>query len=354
MTENFSSQSKKPRKKRGFFLMFFSKRNRASFYVRGRNRHLPSHCKISIRKRSSSIPPYWRNINPGQGVQTFKQLREWELVLTAKGFYYCINKFNGNEFIYVSPLEEKMARKEIEEFISENNKTDQKVQIIKKPIVSIIFIYLAMLVLWHALRTGGWEQAWSLPEHADWLALGALDSMRVRFYSEWYRASTALTLHSDFHHLLGNIFFGAIFLSILSRMLGPGKAIFLSIIGGVLGNCVIVLLRRHHFISIGFSTSLFACVGVLTAVMVRNGKGIKEALLPVGAALALLAMLGAEGRQTDYGAHIAGLLCGFFLGFFAQGTKTMLNERFEQIIALSLACFIPIASWAWVFILYDK
>ena len=37
-------------------------------------------------------------------------------------------------------------------------------------------------------------------------------------------------------------------------------------------------------------------------------------MLPVAAAAALLAMLGTEGDNTDYAAHLAGLGCGLLLG----------------------------------------
>src|ERR1700679_4026801 len=56
---------------------------------------------------------------------------------------------------------------------------------------------------------------------ADWLSRGALDSGAAR---EWWRALTALTLHLDQEHLLGNLLFGSVAGMAAGRLLGPGVA----------------------------------------------------------------------------------------------------------------------------------
>src|ERR1700722_14801434 len=56
---------------------------------------------------------------------------------------------------------------------------------------------------------------------ADWLSLGALDAGAAR---EWWRALTALTLHLDQEHLLGNLLFGVLAGIGAGRLPGPSAA----------------------------------------------------------------------------------------------------------------------------------
>ena len=57
----------------------------------------------------------------------------------------------------------------------------------------------------------------------DWLAAGRIDGLRLRDGEIW-RAFTALTLHLDIRHLLGNMGFGGLFGFFAGRLLGPGVA----------------------------------------------------------------------------------------------------------------------------------
>jgi rhomboid protease GluP len=58
---------------------------------------------------------------------------------------------------------------------------------------------------------------------ADWLDAGALRTQAVRSGEIW-RAVTALTLHFDVAHLLGNLGFGMFFGLLAGQLMGPGAA----------------------------------------------------------------------------------------------------------------------------------
>src|SRR5665213_2692795 len=73
----------------------------------------------------------------------------------------------------------------------------------------------------------------------DWLSLGALDPGAA---GEWWRALTALTLHLDQEHLLGNLLFGVFAGLAAGRLLGPGVA-WASILGaGAIANTMEILV----------------------------------------------------------------------------------------------------------------
>ncbi|MEJ2470656.1 MAG: rhomboid family intramembrane serine protease [Desulfuromonadales bacterium] len=152
----------------------------------------------------------------------------------------------------------------------------------------------------------------------DWKALGNAHAGKI-LAGEWWRLATALTLHADWQHLLGNLLIGGLFISRLCRDLRSGPAWLLMLATGILGNLANAWLQDPGHRAVGASTALFGAVGLLAAIsMVRyrhNLRPRRRWTLPVAAALGLLAMLGAGGDNTDLGAHLFGFLFGLPLGF---------------------------------------
>jgi len=155
----------------------------------------------------------------------------------------------------------------------------------------------------------------------DWKALGNAHAGKI-MAGQWWRLITALTLHADWQHLLGNLLIGGIFISRLCRDLRSGPAWLLLLAAGALGNLVNAWLQNPAHRAVGASTAIFGAVGILAAIsMVRYRHNLRRRrrwTLPVAAALGLLAMLGAGGENTDLGAHLFGFLFGLPLGFIAE------------------------------------
>jgi len=131
---------------------------------------------------------------------------------------------------------------------------------------------------------------------------------------EWWRSLTALTLHADLGHALGNALAGALFLSAVFRAFGPGVGGALTVAGGMLGNLGNAALRPAHHATIGASTAVFAALGLAAGHTIVRRRAARPLWVPVGAALALLAMLGTEGERVDLWAHALGLAAGLGLG----------------------------------------
>lgn len=151
----------------------------------------------------------------------------------------------------------------------------------------------------------------------EWFRRGAVDSTALLQNGEWWRLLTALTLHADPVHLLGNLVFGGLILHFLLRVYGVGLGLFLTIFCGALANYANVLAHGPGHHSVGFSTAVFAAVGLLAGSQLDRQRfgGI---ILPLGAGLSLLAMLGSEGVQTDLGAHLWGLAVGMLFGLLRR------------------------------------
>lgn len=302
-----------------------------------------------IRRRPNSLPPFWRNITGPYGIQSYMQRRDWKLVLSARGIPHILVLFRKREYIYVPPLLEQVARLEV---IGFDNEAYSPTRYEPLPAYSgsmAAALFLLPLLLWHALRSNLVPSPDFLPAPQLWLDAGILDSVLLRVRHQWYRLITALTLHADILHLTGNMVFGALFLSLAARLVGVGRAVWLALLGGIAGNALIVLLRPRAVLSLGFSTSVFAAVGITAGFVACARRDKRKAFLAVAAGAALLAMLGTEGENADYAAHIAGLGCGL-----ALGALEVLRQRhgfwaLPQWAAGIAALALPLAAWLWAF-----
>jgi membrane associated rhomboid family serine protease len=153
-----------------------------------------------------------------------------------------------------------------------------------------------------------------------WFEAGVAESARIAHGQVW-RAITALTLHADGEHLIGNVLVGGAFLWFASRRMGAGRAAFFTLVAATIGNIANALL---HYIqhqphgSIGASTAVFATVGLLVGTQVRSdaARGVRtfvEKAAPWVGGAALLGMLGASAK-SDLFAHLFGLLAGVLIG----------------------------------------
>ncbi|MDG4474747.1 rhomboid family intramembrane serine protease [Thiovibrio frasassiensis] len=197
--------------------------------------------------------------------------------------------------------------------------------------------------------TGAWES------HSHWFDIGALDRFRVLHDGQWWRLVTALTLHADSVHLLGNIFFGGVLVYSLCRHLGSGIAWFSVLCTGVLANGINVFFHDDLYRSIGFSTAVFGMVGILSGMRLRRIGGWQEMVLALGSAASLLALMGSSGERTDLGAHFWGVFVGLLVGMLLVA----LGLAGKRVLAPAGQWLLFVASLAmvfgcWLFALYPR
>jgi membrane associated rhomboid family serine protease len=152
---------------------------------------------------------------------------------------------------------------------------------------------------------------------SDWLAAGRVDGTLIRG-GEWWRTITALTLHADLRHLLGNLLFGIFFGVFAGRLLGSGVTWLVVVVAAALGNTANTLLLDSAHRSIGASTAVFATLGLLAGYVWRGRLMAQDRWStrwgPVVGGLALLMFTGTGDENTDIGAHLMGFVCGFAAG----------------------------------------
>lgn len=264
-------------------------------------------------------PPfrYWVPVSPPEGLDR-RRRRYWPLVLDALGLPRWISGTGQKTVLWVPCLTEKRSRAELADFEAEPERAMRRLPVLPEhPCSALSALLLVPVILLHLIKNGwrtlpGAFTALFPQTPSGWVDLFGMDTVRTRIFHEWHRAGTALFLHADAQHLTGNCVFAALFLWFLSRAAGPGWAMLVTVLGGMLGYCAEALLRTAPAVSIGFSTALFAAVGALSGLMSLRSRAL--AVPPLAAGAALLAMLGTEGENTDYMAHICGLACGTGLG----------------------------------------
>ncbi len=183
-----------------------------------------------------------------------------------------------------------------------------------------------------------------------WIELGNAHAGKI-MAGQWWRLVTALTLHADWQHLLGNMVIGGVFISRLCRDLRSGPAWLLLLAAGTLGNLINAWLQNPAHRAVGASTAIFGAVGLLAAIsMVRyrhNLRSRRRWTLPVAGALGLLAMLGAGGENTDLGAHLFGFLFGLPLGLGAELAIEHYGRPGKTLNVLMVLSVIVLVTGAW-------
>ncbi len=275
-------------------------------------------------------------------------LRDYSLVLSAVGIEHQVDRRHGA--ILVRREWGAAALAELRAYREENRDWPPPEQP-APPFVSTsawpTFFMLGGLAFVHAV-TGPW-QAGSL-----WFRAGAVSSPAILEQGEWQRLVTALTLHADQGHLVGNCVIGGAMVQLLCRTVGFGTAWLSLVLAAFLGNLLNIVLRAEPHYSVGFSTAVFAAIGIFCGrQLLGGGSLLRQLILPLGAGTGLLAMLGSGGEggahQTDLGAHLFGLLCGLggglllrTAGWDQQGKRSHLQAvLFAASLLLIVLCWLP-------------
>ncbi len=246
----------------------------------------------------------------------------WTLVLVALAIPHEVLDRSGSYLLLVAPADQKRA----EAALAANDRERQAEARQRVPAApdqgwSAAGLGTAVTLAAFYYVTGGRDSG----PRSGWFDQGAADASRI-VAGELERVVTALTLHADPMHLLGNALAGILLVGALGRWLGGGLACGLTLLSGALGNLIVAFAYRDNHISVGASTAIFGALGLLGGLQVvrglagRSGLGGRRWVLSVvGACLGVFAMLGvgAKDGRTDVMAHLAGLGAGLVVGLLA-------------------------------------
>lgn len=278
----------------------------------------------------------------------------WVLVLTSQNIRSHIVRDETGFVVHVPPADETHAIEAIQAWMEENRPRripiEAELTNTQRPIdFALAYGFaLALLAIHYGLVQTG--------EGAFARRIGSANAYAI-LDGELWRVLTALTLHKDFAHAIGNTLIGGFFLASLSGRIGAGVAIALALGSGALGNLADAIYYQTGHNSIGASTAVFGVVGLLCGLEAWRRERVslpwRGAWVPLGAGVALLAMLGSGGEDVDYGAHILGMLAGMGLGYVAAPRLSPHPPgRGIQILSGFSALALLGASWlcAWTFV----
>lgn len=277
-----------------------------------------------------------------------RRLRSWVLVLEARGFLFRTQRQGFGWQLLVPAERHEAACEELRRFEAENRNwppplppasafADNRLTTIS---------VLLLLATFHNLTRLDLDLLGHRP--VDWLALGNAHAELI-LAGQWWRTVTALTLHSGWLHLLGNLTLGGIFIVRLCRDLGSGLAWSLLLASGILGNLANAFLQQPYHRAVGASTAVFGAVGLLAMLnLVTYRRHLQRRWpLPVAAALGLLALLGSEGERTDLGAHLFGFAFGLLLGVATAGLLRKFGRPIRTLNALLTVTSAGLVLAAW-------
>lgn len=273
-----------------------------------------------------------------------RKAERWALVLNSKGIANIYEAMpSGEGFVLrVAPEDFTTAQNEINLYELENIPKAPEPEIeLYRVNLFLFFIVFGLLGAAHYFFT-------VTDSSLGWYDAGR-SSAELIFKGEWYRAFTALTLHSDISHVASNIVFGSIVVWGVCKLVGTGAGWFLVLMAGASGNLLNALFYhtgQHN--SIGASTAVFGAVGLLSGIQFFKKFRQKKMKrwIPFAAGLALLGSLGA-GKETDVLAHLFGFAAGVIIGLPAGllFLKTGILKKYLQYMLSILTAFIVFACW---------
>lgn len=235
---------------------------------------------------------------------------EWVLVLQAKGIpHEVVTSPDGEIALWALPHDAVRAARELEEYDAENIAPPPPPDVPR----------------WGASGAGvasAWLLVASFGVTSGDPALAVRGSARAEklLAGEWWRAATALTLHADLPHVLGNAAAAGVLLTAAAWRIGPGMAAAITLASGIAGNAITAWVYEARHDAIGASTGVFGTLGLVTAIALHDARRFhvrrRAPWVLVGASLALLGFLG-TGERSDVLAHAAGWLCGIVFGLGA-------------------------------------
>ncbi|MDL2269641.1 rhomboid family intramembrane serine protease [Desulfosarcina sp. OttesenSCG-928-A07] len=266
------------------------------------------------------------------------------LVLRSQGIF-CRIKRKDNWFCIEGPeIHREAARDAVDAYLAENSMpSDEDAADTSFSADSFnlsgIWVSLMLLAVYVAVSRSGDPGSYSA-------VFGAASGLILS--GEGYRCVTAMLLHADAAHLMGNMAGLVVFGGAVSGMTGTGAGWLLILGCGILGNWVNAMVHPPEHLSIGASTAVFGALGLLAAIRsmaaIRTGKGWRQVGVYLGAGAALLGLMGTSAR-SDIGAHLFGCLVGFGTGIgYAWLVRHPLGHR-TQIFSGGLAVLVLVISW---------
>ena len=148
---------------------------------------------------------------------------------------------------------------------------------------------------------------------------------------EWHRLFTSMFLHFGFLHIAGNMLLLFFIGDYAERFLGKIRYLVLYIGGGLIGNLAsfaLELSNGDYSVSAGASGAVFAVLGGLAAMAIKNGGRLYDISIRNLIVLTVLQIIfSVTTVGIDAAAHAGGLAGGFVICIIELAAATAVNKR---------------------------
>jgi rhomboid protease GluP len=286
------------------------------------------------------------------GAEVFRGSRasclEYALVLEAKGLGYECIAAAGAWALIVAPALRDIATEELRRYAAERTERTERhdapghfLAFAGGGMGAAVYAFILILVAYCA-------GAGSLG--VDWLSAGAIQS-GAGLSGDWWRPVTALTLHVDQEHLMGNLVFGIAIGTLAGRMFGPGVAWLSILLSGATGNTLDMLASPAGQRAVGASTAVFAALGLLAGYgWGHTGQSLGRRFYrwaPLFGGVCLLILLGSgnPAQHIDVLGHLLGFLSGTGLGWVFARVGMPRREALLQWMTAAAALALIGVAW---------
>src|SRR5213593_1038852 len=272
-----------------------------------------------------------------------RQADEWAVVLAAGNIPHRLHPGLDGWALIVAARDAEAARETLDAYDRENiaDIADVGAEAVA-PIhgAAVVGVAVGLLLIGFFAVTG------TRASRSTWFERGSADAGRI-VAGEWWRTVTALTLHADAPHVIGNAGASVLLVGAVGQQLGPGVGLWLLLLAGAGGNALTAVAHGAHHNSVGASTAMFGAIGILAATrVVSRGRrpAARKLWMVVAASLALFALLGTS-PDADLLAHLFGLLLGGVIGLAtAAALPRPLRPPAQWVLAVAVLALV-VGAW---------
>ncbi len=273
---------------------------------------------------------------------TFRRIRDDSLVLLSQGIEHRLIRSPEGPFqIFILPEHQDTARHQLDLFRKENPPKEENPPIPLTFSLQPLWILLVPIVVTLMDFSSG-----SLHD------IGASNAAKV-IQGQWWRSLTALTLHADARHLLGNLLTGYIVMNMITYRIPLLRlAPFIAAASAIanIGVSLTVHSFNPHFTSLGYSTLVFAAIGCLAVIEFRlmpaDTKGLLRRFAPLCGAASLAVFLGL-GENADILGHLYGFIAGLLCGLIPKKKSLRWGSPLTTTDGLGLLLYYGLFILAW-------
>jgi len=270
---------------------------------------------------------------------------DWALVLTSAGIPHRVVEGQGRFTLLVEARDAAAAAAALDAYDAES----VPVPVPPAPDLgpSALGVLAAAGLLAMYVVTGPGDAA----TPSRWFAAGT-SSAELVLHGQWWRTFTALTLHADVPHIVGNVVACLIFVTAVGRWLGAGLGALMVVGAAAIANALTAAIKGHAYVSYGASTATFAALGLLAGLQLvrrwRYDTRRRYFWLPFGAALGFLLLQGVS-QHADVWAHVLGLFAGMAAGMALAAKDVRPPGRLGQALLVLAVSALMIGAWLLAF-----